>query len=101
MLLGPYNLSFYDTSWGDTPRLITRLTDPSTLEFCSEAKLFLFKVMILESGETRWLGIEVVFDHYGTDDMPGWEEGTVGFHTDDSKIFDANHCCVGKKTIGL
>ena len=77
------------------------LSDLSTLKFCSEAKLFLFKVMILESGETRWLGIGVVFDHYGTDKMPGWREETVGFHTDDSKIFDTQHCDFGKRTIGL
>ena len=77
------------------------LPDLSTLKFCSEAKLFLFKVMILESGETRWLGVGVVFDHYGTDEMPGWKKGTVGFHTDESKIFDAEHCYSGKKTIGL
>ena len=77
------------------------LPDLSTLKFFSEAKLFLFKVMILESGETRWLGIGVVFDHYGTDKMPGWREETVGFHTDDSKIFDTQHCDFGKRTIGL
>ncbi|CAH3046582.1 unnamed protein product [Porites lobata] len=59
-----------------------------------------FEVMILESGETRWLGIGVVFDHYGTDKMPGWREETVGFHTDDSKIFDTQHCDFGKRTIG-
>lgn len=77
------------------------LPDLSTLKFFSEAKLILFKVMILESGETRWLGIGAVFAYYGTDYMPGWEEGTVGFLTDDSKIFDAQHCFEGKKTIGL
>ena len=77
------------------------LPDLSTLKFFSEAKLILFKVMILESGLTRWLGIGAVFEYYGTDYMPGWEEGTVGFHTDDSKIFDAQHCFEGKKTIGL
>ena len=77
------------------------LPDLSTLKFFSEAKLILFKVMILESGETRWLGIGAVFEYYGTDYMPGWKEGTVGFHTDDRKIFDAQHCSGGKKTIGL
>ena len=57
--------------------------------------------MILESGETRWLGMGVVFDDYDTDLMPGWEEGTVGYHTDDRKIFDAQNNTEGKKTIGL
>ena len=77
------------------------LPDLSTLTFCSEAKLFLFKVMILESGETRWLGMGVVFDDYGTYLMPGWRRGTVGYHTDDRKIFDKKHNSEGKKTIGL
>ena len=55
--------------------------------------------MILESGETRWLTIGVVFDDYGTVSMPGWFKGTVGFHTDDSNIFDT--IGQGRKTIGL
>ena len=88
-------------------RVVTRqgwlldLPDPSTLKFCSESKLFLFKVMILESGETRWLGIGVVFGDYDTELMPGWAKGTVGFHTDDRKIFDTENNSNGKKTIGL
>ena len=57
--------------------------------------------MILESGETRWLGMGVVFDDYGTYLMPGWRRGTVGYHTDDRKIFDKKHNSEGKKTIGL
>ena len=77
------------------------LPDLSTLKFCPEAKLFLSKVMILESGETRFLGIGVVFGDYGTKWMPGWEKGTVGFHTDDNKIFDTLECSDGRKTIGL
>ena len=77
------------------------LPDLSTLKFCSEAKLFLLKVMILESGETRWLGMGVVFGDYGTELMPGWEKGTVGYHTDDRKIFDTLACSFGRKTIGL
>ena len=77
------------------------LPDLSTFTFFSEAKLFLFKVMILESGETRWLGMGVVFDDYGTDLMPGWSGGTVGYHTDDRRIFDTLAQAFGKKTIGL
>ena len=57
--------------------------------------------MILESGETRWLGIGVVFSDYGTNKMPGRAEETVGFHTDDRKIFDPQNSFNGKKTIGL
>ena len=72
--------------------------DLSTLKFCSESKLFLSKVMILESGETRWLGIGVVFGDCGTDSFPGRKEGTVGYHTDDRRIYTHHG---GKKTIGL
>ena len=33
--------------------------------------------MILESGETKWVGLGVVFEDYDTDCVPG-EDGTVG-----------------------
>jgi len=36
-----------------------------------------FEVMILESGETKWVGLGVVFEDYDTDCLPG-EDGTVG-----------------------
>ena len=38
---------------------------------------------------------------YGTELMPGWEKGTVGYHTEDRKIFDTLACTGGRKTIGL
>ena len=58
--------------------------------------------MILETGETKWLGLGVVFDNYGTTLMPGWRRGTVGYHTDDRKIFDADYAKdrKSKKTTG-
>ena len=56
--------------------------------------------MILETGETKWLALGVVFDDYGTTSMPGWKRGTVGYHTDDRKIFDVNYPVEGKKTTG-
>ena len=48
--------------------------------------------MILETGQTKWLGLGVVFGDYGTTSMPGWAQGTVGYHTDDRSIFDADYC---------
>ena len=58
--------------------------------------------MILETGETRWLGLGVVFKDFGTDLMPGWRnKGTVGYHTDDRKIFDSENSSTGKRTIGM
>ena len=56
--------------------------------------------MILGSGETMWFGMGVVFEDYDLDMMPGWEDGTVGYHTDDRKIFDAEEPIRGKKTTG-
>ena len=58
--------------------------------------------MILETGETKWLGLGVVFDDYGTTLMPGCGKGTVGYHTDDSSIFDVDYAENGesKKTTG-
>ena len=60
---------------------------------------FFFKIMILECGETKWLGLGVVFEDYSTDLFPGWDLGTVGYHTDDRLIFDSENG--GKKTIGM
>ena len=57
--------------------------------------------MILESGETRWLGMGVVFGDYGTELMPGWRKGTVEYHIDDRKIYDTQERNNGTKTIGL
>lgn len=56
-----------------------------------------FEVMILETGETKWLGLGVVFEDYRTTLMPGWEDGTVGYHTDDRNIFKDNRL---KETTG-
>ena len=58
--------------------------------------------MILETGATKWLGLGVVFANYGTTLLPGWSDRTVGYHTDDRNIFQAD--CVKhreyKKTKG-
>jgi len=56
--------------------------------------------MILESGETMWFGMGVVFGDYDINEMPGREDGTVGYRTDDRKIFDAEEPSSGKKTKG-
>jgi len=56
--------------------------------------------MILESGEKTWLGMGVVFRDCNLNRMPGWEDGTVGYHTDDRKIVDAEAPSGGRKTTG-
>ena len=45
-----------------------------------------FKVVILETGG-KWLGIGAVDGQYNTRNMPGWYRESVGYHTDDGKIF--------------
>ncbi|XP_078372504.1 uncharacterized protein LOC144656151 isoform X2 [Oculina patagonica] len=46
-----------------------------------------FEVLIQETGERRFLGVGVVGKNYGNHAMPGWLDGTVGYHIDDGKIF--------------
>ena len=59
--------------------------------------------MILETGMTKWLGLGVVFEDYGTDLFPGWEKGTVGYHTSDRRIFEAGYAAgyTSKRTTGI
>ena len=43
----------------------------------------------------------VVKSEYGNHAMPGWRDGTVGYHIDDGRIFDENNAekgveCEGK-----
>ena len=33
--------------------------------------------------------------------MPGWQHGTVGYHVDDGKIFDARNETTGKEIEGI
>ncbi|XP_078372507.1 uncharacterized protein LOC144656151 isoform X5 [Oculina patagonica] len=46
-----------------------------------------FEVLIQETAERRLLGVGVVGKNYGNHAMPGWLDGTVGYHIDDGKIF--------------
>lgn len=41
---------------------------------------------------------------YGTTEMPGWYKGSVGYHTDDGRIFQprgTGHCSAGRETGGI
>ena len=44
-------------------------------------------MLLQESGERRLLGVGVVWEDYGSHFMPGWLDGTVGYHVDDGKLF--------------
>ncbi|XP_078372242.1 uncharacterized protein LOC144655919 isoform X2 [Oculina patagonica] len=56
-----------------------------------------FEVLIQESGEKRFLAVGIVWEDYGCHVMPGWQHGTVGYHVDDGKIFDARNERKGKE----
>ncbi|XP_020618999.1 short transient receptor potential channel 4-like isoform X2 [Orbicella faveolata] len=57
-----------------------------------------FEVLILEAGIMRRLGIGVVMESYSKSLMPGWRDGTVGYHIDHGKVFDGSP--TGKETKG-
>ena len=44
---------------------------------------------VLETGERKWLAVGVVNEGYDNSQMPGWENESVGYHTDDGKIFQS------------
>ncbi|XP_068739836.1 short transient receptor potential channel 7-like [Montipora capricornis] len=50
-----------------------------------------FEVTILETGKTRWPGIGVVPNGYKNILMPGWTMCSLGYHTDDGKIYHSNN----------
>ena len=58
------------------------------------------QVLVQETGERRLLGVGVVGNDYGNHAMPGWFNGTVGYHIDDGKIFDAENPTWGKEYEG-
>ena len=57
---------------------------------------------MLESGETKYTALGVVFKDYYTILRPGLD-GTVGYHTKDKKIYmiHLGIVRVGKKTTGM
>lgn len=61
---------------------------------------FLLQVLIQEAGERRYLGVGVVNILHDGHGMPGWLQGTVGYHIDDGKIFDSTSPLLGKEVEG-
>ena len=62
--------------------------------------LLSLQVTIIETGRAAWLGIGVVHEDYDVDEMPGYDDGSVGYHTDDGNIFQ-NGCDPVKETEGI
>ena len=48
-----------------------------------------FQVLIQRTGERRFIALGAVNKDYDLHKMPGWYNGTVGYHVDDGKIFDS------------
>jgi len=80
---GPVSCTLCDTSKTPTEYHGARCLTPFTRE---NPRL---EVLIQESGERRIVGVGVVYQGYNCHYMPGWIDGTVGYHADDGKIFEA------------
>ncbi|XP_022789481.1 uncharacterized protein LOC111329137 isoform X1 [Stylophora pistillata] len=59
-----------------------------------------FEVLIQETGEKRIIGLGVVGESYDCHSMPGWYDGTVGYHADDGKIFETGFSELGREVEG-
>lgn len=58
------------------------------------------EVLIQESGERRVIAVGTVFENYNCHMMPGWLDGTVGYHVDDGKIFEPGFDELGREVEG-
>ncbi|PFX26324.1 Short transient receptor potential channel 4 [Stylophora pistillata] len=56
-----------------------------------------FEVLIQESGERRIVAVGAVYEGYNCHFMPGWKNGTVGYHADDGRIFEPSYRQQGKE----
>ena len=57
-------------------------------------------MLIQESGERRVIAVGTVFENYNCHMMPGWLDGTVGYHVDDGKIFEPGFDELGREVEG-
>ena len=59
-----------------------------------------FQVLIQRTGERRFIALGAVNKDYDLHKMPGWYNGTVGYHVDDGKIFDSRCPEMGREIEG-
>lgn len=57
------------------------------------------QVIILETGVTGVIGIGVAHEDFDTSEMPGWNEQSLGYHSNDGNIYYKSF--LGRKTKGL
>ena len=57
-------------------------------------------MLIQESGERRVIAVGTVFKNYNCHMMPGWLDGTVGYHVDDGRIFERDCEDLGREVEG-
>ena len=60
-----------------------------------------FQVLIQRTGERRFIALGTVNKDYDLHKMPGWYNGTVGYHVDDGKIFDSRCPEMGREIEGM
>ena len=60
-----------------------------------------FQVLIQRTGERRFIALGAVNKDYDLHKMPGWYNGTVGYHVDDGKIFDSRCPEMGREIEGM
>ena len=46
------------------------------------------------------MGVGAVFEGYPRHNMPGWSNGSVGYHSDDGKIFEDDGLPLGRDANG-
>ncbi|RIB02095.1 hypothetical protein C2G38_915210 [Gigaspora rosea] len=50
-------------------------------------KLFYFEVDIIDEGKNKIIGIGFCEKEFSLNRMPGWSDGSWGYHGDDGKLF--------------
>ena len=59
-------------------------------------RCFYFEARITDCGKDGAIGIGLTTRHTDRELMPGWSEGTVGYHGDDGGIFQENAMLLGE-----
>ena len=61
----------------------------TTHPISKDSKDFYFEVRVEDEGENGWIGIGLAKSDakYPNERMPGWDDGTIGYHGDDGGIY--------------
>ena len=81
-------------------RIITPESRGDNHSPCLKHNCVVFQVLIQESGERRVIALGTVLENYNCHMMPGWLDGTVGYHVDDGRIFERGCADLGREVEG-